>query len=94
MTDSVMVLAATAELGLEGIVCKHLDSVYTPRVRSRDWIKTPHRKRGDFIVGGWVPGVGVNWQTVSALLVGAYTSQGRLQFCGVVGTGLSAAERR
>jgi len=63
-------------------------------VRSRDWIKTPHRIRGEFVIGGWLPGVGVNRRTVGALLVGAYTPEGRLRYCGVVGAGLSAAERR
>jgi bifunctional non-homologous end joining protein LigD len=92
--DPAAVLAATAELGLEGIVCKHLDSAYTPGLRSRDWIKTPHRTRGDFVVGGWLPGVGVNRHTVGALVVGAYTTEGRLHYCGVVGAGLSDAERR
>jgi bifunctional non-homologous end joining protein LigD len=29
------------KLGLEGIVCKHLDSKYTPGLRSQDWVKTP-----------------------------------------------------
>jgi len=74
--DPATVLAATAELGLEGIVCKHLDSPYTPGLRSRDWIKTPHRTRGDFLIGGWLPGVGVNRHTIAALLVGAYIPEG------------------
>lgn len=39
--DPQSVLAASAELGLEGVVCKRLDSIYTPGLRSRDWIKTP-----------------------------------------------------
>jgi bifunctional non-homologous end joining protein LigD len=92
--DPTTVLAASAELGLEGIVCKHLDSAYTPGLRSRHWIKTPHRIRGDFLIGGWLPGVGVNRHTVGALVVGAYTTEGHLRFCGVVGVGLSGAERR
>jgi bifunctional non-homologous end joining protein LigD len=37
-TEPQVVLAASAELGLEGIICKHLDSRYTPGLRSRDWI--------------------------------------------------------
>jgi hypothetical protein len=45
--DPTTVLAAAAELRLEGIVCKHLDSLYTPGLRSRHWIKTPHRTRGE-----------------------------------------------
>src|SRR5215207_9279719 len=40
-----VVLAATAEMGLEGIVCKHLDPAYLPGRRSPDWITTPHRLR-------------------------------------------------
>jgi bifunctional non-homologous end joining protein LigD len=92
--DPIAVLAATAELGLEGIVCKRLDSSYTPGLRSRHWIKTPHRIRGEFVIGGWLPGVGVNRHTVGALLVGAYTTEGQLRFCGVVGAGLGDAERR
>ena len=39
--DPAVVLAASAELGSGGIVCKHLDSTYTPGLRSRDWIKIP-----------------------------------------------------
>ena len=93
-TDPATVLAASAELGLEGIVCKHLDSPYTPGLRSRDWIKTPHRKRSEFVIGGWLPGLGVNRHTIGAVLVGAYTAAGELKFCGAVGTGFSAVERR
>src|SRR5436305_8591062 len=74
--------------------CKHLDSPYTAGLRSRDWTKTPHRTRGDFLIEGWLPGVGVNRHTIAALLVGAYTPEGLLQFCGMVSAGLSAAQRR
>jgi bifunctional non-homologous end joining protein LigD len=38
--------------------------------------------------------VAVNRHTVGAVLVGAYGYDGRLMFCGVVGTGLNTAERR
>ena len=93
-TDPQLVLAASAELGLEGIVCKHLESQYTPGLRSRDWIKTPHRQRNSFVIGGWLPGMGPNSRTVGALLVGAHADDGCLEFCGVVGAGLSTAERR
>ncbi|MGY4646533.1 non-homologous end-joining DNA ligase [Mycobacterium sp. URHB0021] len=92
--DPAVVLAASAELGLEGIVCKHMDSPYTPGLRSRDWIKTPHRKRSEFVIGGWLPGMGINRHTVGAVLVGAHTTDGSLTFCGAVGAGLSGIERR
>jgi len=92
-TDPQVVLDASAELGLESIVCKHLHSQYTPGLRSRDWIETSHRLRSEFVIGGWLPGMGPNSRTVGALLVGAYIGD-RLVFCGVVGAGLSQAERR
>jgi bifunctional non-homologous end joining protein LigD len=62
-------------------------------LRSRDWIKTPHRKRSEFVIGGWLPGVSVNRHTVAALLVGAY-ADGELIFCGCVGAGISEAAKR
>lgn len=91
--DPAVLLESTLELGLEGIVCKHLDSTYTPGQRSRDWIKTPHRRRSQFVIGGWLPG-GVNRSDIGALLVGCHELDGRLRFCGAVGTGIGAAERR
>lgn len=66
-------------------MCKHLESAYTPGLRCRDWIKPPLRKRSEFIIGGWLPGTGVNRHTVGALIVGAYADDGQLRFCGVVG---------
>lgn len=93
-TDPATVLAASAEVGLEGIVCKHLDSPYTAGLRSRDWVKTPHRRRSSFVIGGWLPGAGVNQHTVGAVLVGAYAPDGQLMFCGAVAAGLSAPTRR
>ncbi len=51
-------LRATREHGLEGLVCKRLDSVYEPGVRSRSWIKIRNMRTEDVIVGGWLPGKG------------------------------------
>jgi bifunctional non-homologous end joining protein LigD len=92
--DPAVVLAASAEMGLEGIVCKHLDSPYLPGKRSRDWIKTPHRLRSEFVIGGWLPGIGTNRHTIGAFLLGVYSGNGGLQFCGVVGTGFTTNHRR
>ena len=89
-----LVLGASAELGLEGIVCKRLDSPYLPGRRSPHWIKTPLRRRNPFIIGGWLPGIGANHQSVGALLVGAHGTDGLLQLCGVVGAGISVPQRR
>ncbi|WP_293003314.1 hypothetical protein [Mycobacterium sp.] len=92
--DPKTVLKVAGEHQLEGVVCKRLQSIYTPGIRSPDWIKTPLRKRANFVIGGWVPGSGVNRNTIGALLVGAYDSRGAFQFCGQVHAGLSARHRR
>jgi bifunctional non-homologous end joining protein LigD len=47
-TDPAIVLEVSAELNLEGIVCKGLDSPYKSGVRSPHWIKTPLRRRSEF----------------------------------------------
>lgn len=85
-------LRATREHGLEGLICKRLDSVYEPGVRSRAWIKIRNMRSEDVIVGGWLPGKGRLTGLPGALLVGQYAG-GRLRYVGGVGTGWSEAER-
>ncbi|MFJ3336321.1 ATP-dependent DNA ligase [Streptomyces sp. NPDC086766] len=85
-------LAATREHGLEGLVCKRLDSVYEPGVRSRAWIKIRNMRSEDVLVGGWLPGRGRLTGLPGALLVGQRAA-GRLRYVGSVGTGWSEAER-
>ncbi|MEV6053726.1 ATP-dependent DNA ligase [Streptomyces sp. NPDC052107] len=86
-------LAATREHGLEGLVCKRLDSVYEPGVRSRAWIKIRNMRAEDVIVGGWLPGKGRLSGLPGAVLVGQRDQGGRLRYVGGVGTGWSEAER-
>ncbi|WP_225829160.1 ATP-dependent DNA ligase [Streptomyces naphthomycinicus] len=85
-------LRATREHGLEGLVCKRLDSVYEPGVRSRAWIKIRNMRAEDVIVGGWLPGKGRLSGLPGAVLVGQRAG-GRLRYVGGVGTGWSEAER-
>ena len=86
-------LRATREHGLEGLVCKRLDSVYEPGVRSRAWIKIRNMRAEDVIVGGWLPGKGRLTGLPGAVLVGQRSADGRLRYVGGVGTGWSTAER-
>ncbi|MFE6176843.1 ATP-dependent DNA ligase [Streptomyces sp. NPDC056464] len=86
-------LEATREYGLEGLVCKRLDSLYEPGVRSRAWIKIRHMHSEDVIVGGWLPGKGRIAGLPGSLLVGQFSPDGRLRYIGGVGTGWSEAER-
>ncbi|MES5820005.1 ATP-dependent DNA ligase [Streptomyces sp. RG80] len=85
-------LQATREHGLEGLVCKRLDSVYEPGVRSRAWIKIRNMQSEDVVGGGWLPGKGRLTGLPGAVLVGQRTA-GRLRYVGSVGTGWSEAER-
>lgn len=86
-------LRATQEHGLEGLVCKRLDSVYEPGVRSRAWIKIRNMRAEDVIVGGWLPGKGRLTGLPGAVLAGQRDPRGRLRYVGGVGTGWSQAER-
>ncbi|MGY4741857.1 ATP-dependent DNA ligase [Streptomyces sp. B21-108] len=85
-------LEATRAHGLEGLVCKRLDSVYEPGVRSRAWIKIRNMRVADVLVGGWLPGKGRLSGLPGAVLVGQRSATG-LRYVGGVGTGWSEAER-
>ncbi|MFC6287888.1 non-homologous end-joining DNA ligase [Nocardioides sp. GCM10027113] len=85
--DGAMLLEATREQGLEGIVSKRLDSRYEPGARSRHWLKFPHRPRRSYVVGGWRPETGSTGR-VGALLVGEPTPDG-LVYRGRVGSGIA-----
>ncbi|MFE5190930.1 non-homologous end-joining DNA ligase [Streptomyces sp. NPDC056628] len=86
-------LEATREHGLEGLVCKRLDSPYEPGVRSRSWIKIRNMRSEDVVVGGWLPGKGRLTGLPGALLMGQYGAGRTLRYVGGVGTGWSEAER-
>jgi bifunctional non-homologous end joining protein LigD len=74
--------------GLEGIVSKHLASRYVSK-RTRSWVKIKFLKRQEFVVGGYTDprrsrtGFG-------ALLLGYHDKEGKLIYCGRVGTGFNA----
>ena len=90
--DGPTLLAETARLGLEGIVSKRRDAPYRPGVRSRDWLKFPHRTRESYVVGGWRPETGTR-DRLGALLVGTPTPDGLL-YRGRVGSGIGGRAGR
>lgn len=85
--DGPMLLAATEQQGLEGVVSKRLSSTYHPGRRSRDWLKFPHRPTGSYVVGGWRRETDSDTR-LGALLVGTPTAAG-LSYRGRVGSGLA-----
>lgn len=82
---------AAADLGLEGVVAKRLDSPYRPGVRSRAWIKTPLNTTVEVVVAGWKAGGGRREGMIGSLLLGMYDGAGNLAFVGHVGTGFTVA---
>jgi bifunctional non-homologous end joining protein LigD len=88
--DGPATLSAAEEYALEGVVAKRLNSAYRPGLRSADWVKVKRDQTGDFVVGGWRPGA----RTLGALLVGVPLPDGRLDYRGRVGGGISDANQR
>jgi DNA ligase D-like protein (predicted ligase) len=84
-------LAASAAQGLEGIMCKRLDSPYEPGRRGGTWLKVKNTRRQELVIGGWQPGAGRRSGHLGALLVGHYDG-GELRYAGKVGTGFDDRE--
>jgi bifunctional non-homologous end joining protein LigD len=73
------------DLDLEGIVAKKKDSAYVPDARDNRWLKTPTRKRQEFVIGGWAESDKV--RSFRSLLFGAYNSKGEFEWIGRSGGG-------
>ena len=90
--DGPMLLEATRQQGLEGVVSKRLDSRYTFNSRSPHWRKLAHRHRRSYVVGGWRPQEGTT-DRLASLLVGEPTPDGLL-YRGRVGSGIGGKVSR
>lgn len=83
------VFTKSCELGLEGIVSKHVKSPYIQK-RTRNWLKAKCLKRQEFVIGGYTQPKG-NRKHFGSLLLGVYTkNKKKLAYCGHVGTGFNA----
>ena len=88
--DGAMLLRATEEQRLEGIVSKRRSSLYHPGRRSPDWLKFPHRAIGSYVVGGWRHETD-STSRIGAVLVGEPTEAG-LVYRGRVGSGIAGKQ--
>jgi bifunctional non-homologous end joining protein LigD len=79
------VLQKACQAQLEGIVSKKIDSPYLQK-RSTNWLKTKCVKRQEFVVGGFTKPKGSR-KYFGSLLIGTYTTDKKLKYCGHVGTG-------
>jgi bifunctional non-homologous end joining protein LigD len=77
--------------GLEGIMAKRLDSIYTPGARSTAWLKLKVCQTGEFEWIGYTKREGE--ETASALLLADRIGD-ELVYCGKVGSGFNEAKRR
>jgi bifunctional non-homologous end joining protein LigD len=80
-----------AEKGFEGVVGKHLKSVYTEGYRSPQWRKVKVFREGCFLVCGATKGKGWREGLVGSLILGEVTPSG-LRYVGEVGSGLNIAD--
>ncbi len=85
MDDAV---AASKELGLEGVMAKRRTSTYSPGRRSKNWVKLKNQLTQEVVVVGWRPGQGNRQNKVGSLLV-AVPDGVDLKYIGRVGSGLS-----
>lgn len=75
------------KMGLEGIMAKKSDSVYSEGNRSKDWLKIKAGKRQEMVIGGYTKNDDSS-KSFSSLLLGVF-EKGKLIYTGKVGTGFS-----
>lgn len=92
--DVEAAMAASSQWGLEGVMAKRRDSVYTPGRRSRAWIKLKHLLTQEAVVIGWRPGQGTRDGAVGSLLLAVPGDDGELRYAGRVGSGFTERETR
>lgn len=81
--------ATAAKMGLEGIMAKKSDSLYTPGLRTKEWLKIKVNQRQEVVIGGFTRNDDSS-KLFSALLVGVYKGK-ELNYIGKIGTGFSDA---
>ncbi|RYG46558.1 MAG: DNA ligase D, partial [Chitinophagaceae bacterium] len=86
-TSGIEFFNAAKEMGLEGIMAKRKESVYSSGDRSKDWLKIKANKRQEMVIGGYTRNTDSS-KLFSALLLGVY-EKGKLRYTGKVGTGFN-----
>lgn len=82
-SDACSLFAAIQTQGLEGIVCKDLNSTYAFGKKDGRWQKVKNYKDLTAVIGG----VTLRGATVNAVLLGIYDNKGQLWYIGHAGTG-------
>jgi bifunctional non-homologous end joining protein LigD len=79
---------AAVKSGVEGVMAKKKDSIYTPGRRSDNWLKIKKLQTCDCVIFGYTKGEGVRQGTFGALVLGLYEGK-KPVYVGKVGTGFS-----
>ena len=87
LKDGTLYFSLVKEKGLEGIVAKHSQSVYTEGRRSRQWLKVKTHLTEEGVIAGFTEPRGMR-RHLGALVLGAYKN-GELVFTGRMGGGFS-----
>ena len=80
------------KMGLEGIIAKKADSLYSPGNRSKEWLKIKTNKRQEMVIGGYTRNDDTS-KVFSSLLLGVF-EKGKLIYTGKVGTGFNDKQQK
>lgn len=83
--EGTVLFEHAVKMGLEGIIAKKANSLYTPGKRTKDWLKIKNVNTDDFKIIGFTDPQNSR-QYFGALLIGQ-ERKGKLMFAGEVGTG-------
>jgi len=84
---------AAKQMGLEGIIAKRTDSLYSSDARSGEWLKIKAKRRQEVVIAGFTRNEGTV-KNFSALAIGVYDAKGVLHYIGKVGTGFNLARQK
>lgn len=80
------------KMGLEGIIAKKSNSMYSPGKRSKEWLKVKANKRREMIIVGYTKNDNSS-KSFSSLLLGVF-EKGKLIYKGKAGTGFSNEQQK
>jgi bifunctional non-homologous end joining protein LigD len=83
---------AAEKAGIEGIMAKKADSIYSPGDRSKEWLKVKVERRQEVVIGAFTRNADTG-KLFSALAIGVY-EKGVLRYIGKVGTGWSEKKQK
>ena len=86
VNEGVLLFGAASEMGLEGIVAKERNSVYTPGRRTDSWLKIKSHRTTEGVILGYTRGEGDRAQYFGAVQLGKYDGE-TLRYIGKAGGG-------